>query len=109
MTEQHKSSPRAKIEHSFRYERCALIMTSNGGFGDWAEIFGDAAVATARVDRLLHHAVVIPIEGDSYRLFEHAELIPEHLRSRPLHADPNSPPKRRPGRPRKEVSPSLPA
>ena len=46
------------------YERCALLMTSNRGFGEWAEIFGDAVVATALLDRLLHHAVVIPIEGD---------------------------------------------
>lgn len=87
------------------YERCAMIMTSNRGFGDWAEIFGDTVVATALLDRLLHHAIVIPIEGNSYRLREHAALLPEPLRHRsnPLdHAD--SPPlKRRPGRPRKEV------
>ena len=62
------------------YERCAMIMTGNRGFGEWADIFGDAVVATALLDRLLHHAVVIPIEGNSYRLREHADLIPEHLR-----------------------------
>jgi DNA replication protein DnaC len=85
------------------YERCAMIMTGNRGFGEWADIFGDAVVATALLDRLLHHAVVIPIEGNSYRLREHADLIPEHLRGRPLREPtPVVELKRRPGRPRKE-------
>jgi DNA replication protein DnaC len=85
------------------YERCAMIMTGNRGFGEWADIFGDAVVATALLDRLLHHAVVIPIEGNSYRLREHAALIPEHLRGRSLREPaPATEPKRRPGRPRKE-------
>ena len=90
------------------YERCALIMTGNRGFGEWAEIFGDAVVATALLDRLLHHAVVIPIEGNSYRLREHAALIPEHLRGRALACEPSAvvPIKRRPGRPRKELAAS---
>lgn len=85
------------------YERCAMIMTGNRGFGEWADIFGDAVVATALLDRLLHHAVVIPIEGNSYRLREHADLIPEHLRGRSLREPtPVVEVKRRPGRPRKE-------
>lgn len=87
------------------YERCAMIMTGNRGFGEWAEIFGDAVVATALLDRLLHHAVVIPIEGNSYRLREHADLLPEALRNRnaqPEHSA-KEPSKRRPGRPRKET------
>ncbi len=86
------------------YERCAMVMTGNRGFGEWADIFGDAVVATALLDRLLHHAVVIPIEGNSYRLREHAALIPEHMRPRHPLADPAIPPaiKRKPGRPRKE-------
>ena len=87
------------------YERCAMILTSNRGFGEWADIFGDAVVATALLDRLLHHAVVIPIEGNSYRLREHAALIPEHLRNRPSLLEPATTPniKRRPGRPKREV------
>lgn len=87
------------------YERSAMIMTSNRGFGEWAEIFGDAVVATALLDRLLHRAVVVPIEGNSYRLREHAALIPENMRSRGSLLDPQSsqPVKRRPGRPSKEV------
>lgn len=60
-----------------RYERGAMILTSNRGFGEWGEIFGDPVVASALLDRLLHHAVVISIEGNSYRLREHAALVPE--------------------------------
>jgi DNA replication protein DnaC len=86
------------------YERCAMILTSNRGFSEWADIFGDAVVATALLDRLLHHAVVIAIEGNSYRLREHADLVPEHLRSRPLPKIIEMPePKRRRGRPAKEA------
>lgn len=87
------------------YERSAMVMTSNRGFGEWAEIFGDAVVATALLDRLLHRAVVIPIEGNSYRLREHAALIPESMRTRGSILDPAGaqPVKRRPGRPPKEV------
>jgi DNA replication protein DnaC len=91
------------------YERCAMIMTGNRGFGEWADIFGDAVVATALLDRLLHHAVVIPIEGNSYRLREHAALIPEHMRlGHPLTEPTAVPVKRRPGRPRKEPERSYP-
>ena len=88
------------------YERCAMILTSNRGFGDWAEIFGDTVVATALLDRLLHHAIVIPIEGNSYRLREHAALIPEPLRHRPNPiTKPDDAPaeKRRPKKTKKEV------
>ena len=86
------------------YERCAMVMTGNRGFGEWADIFGDAVVATALLDRLLHHAVVIPIEGNSYRLREHAALIPEHMRPRHTLSEPTvtAPIKHRPGRPRKD-------
>ncbi len=84
-----------------RYERGAMILTSNRGFAEWGEIFGDAVVATALLDRLLHHAVVVQIEGSSYRLREHAALVPENLRARPNPHD-IDPPRRR-GRPRKEV------
>jgi DNA replication protein DnaC len=83
-----------------RYERGAMILTSNRGFAEWAEIFGDAVVATALLDRLLHHAVVIQIEGSSYRLRQHAELVPESLRTRSA-LPTTSAPKRR-TRPKKE-------
>ncbi len=65
-----------------RYERGAMILTSHRGFAEWGEIFGDSVVATALLDRLLHHAVVFQIEGSSYRLREHADLLPEHIRSK---------------------------
>ena len=64
-----------------RYEKGAMILTSNRGFAEWGEVFGDPVVATALLDRLLHHAVVIQIEGASYRLRAHADLMPEHTRS----------------------------
>jgi DNA replication protein DnaC len=52
-----------------RYERGSIIITSNKSFGQWAEVFGgDGAVASAILDRLLHHATVINIRGPSYRL-----------------------------------------
>jgi len=54
-----------------------MILTSNRGFAEWGEVFGDTVVATALLDRLLHHAVVIQIEGSSYRLRQHADLVPE--------------------------------
>jgi DNA replication protein DnaC len=65
-----------------RYEKGAMILTSNRGFAEWGEIFGDPVVATALLDRLLHHAVVFQIEGSSYRLREHADLLPEHIRTK---------------------------
>ena len=65
-----------------RYEKGAMILTSNRGFAEWGEVFGDPVVATALLDRLLHHAVVIQIEGSSYRLRQHADLVPEHIRSK---------------------------
>src|SRR5690606_8953567 len=80
-----------------RYEKGAMILTSNRGFAEWGEVFGDPVVATALLDRLLHHAVVIQIEGSSYRLRQHAELVPEHVRSRALITPPPAP--RRRGRP----------
>jgi DNA replication protein DnaC len=53
---------------SARYERASLIVTSNKPFGRWGEVFGDDVVAAAMIDRLVHHAEVISLKGDSYRL-----------------------------------------
>jgi DNA replication protein DnaC len=53
---------------SSRYERASLIVTSNKVFGRWGEVFGDDIVAAAMIDRLVHHAEVIALKGDSYRL-----------------------------------------
>lgn len=53
-----------------RYERASLIVTSNKSFLDWGEIFNDHVLATAVLDRLLHHATTLNIKGESYRLKE---------------------------------------
>ena len=53
---------------SSRYERASVIVTSNKPFGRWGEVFGDAVVAAAMIDRLVHHAEVVSLKGDSYRL-----------------------------------------
>jgi DNA replication protein DnaC len=53
---------------SARYEKASMIVTSNKPFGKWGEIFGDDAVATAMIDRLIHHADILSLKGDSYRL-----------------------------------------
>ena len=85
-----------------RYERGAVILTSNRGFSEWGEVFGDTVVAAALLDRLPHHAIVIEIAGNSYRLREHAKLVPDSLRLPPVSAQ--AKPKRRRGRPRKKSS-----
>ena len=53
---------------SARYERGSIILTSNKSYGDWGTIFGDPIIATAILDRLLHHSTTINIRGESYRL-----------------------------------------
>ena len=88
-----------------RYERGAMILTSNRGFAEWGEVFGDPVVATALLDRLLHHAVVVQIEGSSYRLRQHVDLVPDTMRI-PSAALTQVPPRRR-GRPPK-ARPSAP-
>ncbi|MCZ8099236.1 MAG: IS21-like element helper ATPase IstB [Burkholderiales bacterium] len=85
-----------------RYEKGAMILTSNRGFAEWGDVFGDPVVATALLDRLLHHAIVIQIEGSSYRLRQHAALMHEHLRSKAAISPPmQSQPSRPRGRPPK--------
>ena len=53
---------------SARYERSSIILTSNKSYGDWGSIFGDPIIATAILDRLLHHSTTVNIRGESYRL-----------------------------------------
>src|SRR5437868_5437153 len=55
---------------SARYERGSIILTSNKSYGEWGSVFGDPVVASAILDRLLHHSTTINIRGDSYRLKE---------------------------------------
>ena len=55
---------------SARYERGSIILTSNKSYGDWGSVFGDPIIATAILDRLLHHSTTVNIRGESYRLKE---------------------------------------
>lgn len=55
---------------SARYEKGSILLTSNKSYGEWDSIFGDAVIATAVLDRLLHHSTTVNIRGDSYRLKE---------------------------------------
>ena len=50
------------------YERVSLIITSNKSFDSWAEMMGDSIMTTALLDRLLHHARIFNLEGESYRI-----------------------------------------
>jgi DNA replication protein DnaC len=56
---------------SRRYEHGSIILTTNRGIAAWGEIFEDSTVAAAILDRLLHHATVLQIDGDSYRMRGH--------------------------------------
>jgi len=67
---------------SRRYERASLVVTSNKPFSAWGEIFGDDAAAVAMVDRLIHHAELISLKGDSYRLKDR-DLGPRPSRQSP--------------------------
>lgn len=55
---------------SRRYERGALLITSNKSFGQWGQVFGDDMLAAAILDRVLHHSITLTIKGESYRLRE---------------------------------------
>jgi DNA replication protein DnaC len=58
-----------------RYERGSIIVTSNRSFEQWGEILGDAMVAAALIDRLVHHATMISLKGKSYRLRERGQGV----------------------------------
>ncbi len=60
---------------SRRYEHGSIILTTNRGIADWGQIFEDTTVAAAILDRLLHHATVLSITGDSYRMRRHRDAI----------------------------------
>jgi len=57
-----------------RYETASTVLTSNKGFEEWGEIFGDEVMAAALIDRLLHHCHIVSIRGNSYRMRHHSEL-----------------------------------
>ena len=60
--------PTSCSRSSARYERASLIVTSSKPFSAWGEIFGDEVTAVAMIDRLVHHAEILALKGDSYRL-----------------------------------------
>jgi len=68
---------------SRRYERGSIIITSNRGFEQWGEILGDAMVAAALIDRLVHHATMITLKGKSYRLRERGLDVTPATHARP--------------------------
>lgn len=75
---------------SARYERGSIVLTANKGFAEWGEVLGDTVIATAMLDRLLHHSHVLNIRGESYRLREkkRAGLFgPLHPRPEVINAD----------------------
>ncbi len=51
-----------------RHEKSSTIITSNKAFDEWSELFHDTVIVTAILDRLLHHSVVVNINGNSFRL-----------------------------------------
>ncbi len=57
-----------------RYERASTVLTSNKGFEEWGGIFLDEVMASALIDRILHHCHLVNIRGNSYRMREHMEL-----------------------------------
>ena len=64
---------------SRRYEKGSIILTSNKSYGDWGSLFPDVAIASAILDRLLHHSTTLTMRGESYRLKEkrRAGLVPQ--------------------------------
>jgi DNA replication protein DnaC len=81
-----------------RYENASTVLTSNKGFEDWGEIFGDDVMAAALIDRLLHHCHVVSIRGNSYRLRHHADVY-----SALTHSQEDDQPQSRRKRSRREV------
>src|SRR5260370_21475757 len=80
---------------SRRYEHASTVLTSNKGFEDWGEVFGDDVMAAALIDRLLHHCHIVNIRGNSYRMRRHRDLVG---RLAAAHPKPPAPRTRRPSR-----------
>ncbi len=69
---------------SRRYERGSIVVTSNRSFEQWGEILGDAMVAAALIDRLVHHATMVTLKGKSYRLRERGAGVVPAAQAPPL-------------------------
>jgi DNA replication protein DnaC len=83
------------------YEQTSVIITANKGFNQWGEVFGDEVIASAVLDRLLHHSHIIAIQGASYRIREKQER-PAKSPERPLEKDVDKPVKNSDNQPSKE-------
>jgi len=75
---------------SDRYERKGTIITSNKGLRSWAEVIHDSSLATALIDRLMHHGEVFYLSGDSYRLRGKKKLLEDNASAPELGAEPKS-------------------
>lgn len=56
-----------------RYDHGSIVLTTNRGISQWGEIFDDTVVAAAMLDRLMHRSVIVPIDGESYRMRAHQQ------------------------------------
>jgi DNA replication protein DnaC len=65
---------------SYRYEKASTIFTSNKSFSEWGEVIGDQVMASAILDRILHHCSTVNIKGDSYRLKDRGKGNPPPYR-----------------------------
>ncbi len=68
-----------------RYERASTVMTSNKGFEEWGQVFGDEVMAAALIDRVLHHCHIVSIRGNSYRIRHHRDLWDDDPSEPPHH------------------------
>jgi hypothetical protein len=82
---------------SRRYQRAATVLTSNKSFEEWGEILGDDVMASALIDRLVHHCHIVNMQGNSYRMRHHPDLKRQFTPPRP--PLPAAAPGRRPRRP----------
>jgi len=57
-----------------RYEHASTVLTSNKSFEEWGAVFGDDVMASALIDRLLHHCHIVNIRGNSFRMRQHSDL-----------------------------------
>src|SRR5205823_6758543 len=79
-----------------RYQHASTVLTSNKGFEEWGDIFGDDVMAAALIDRLVHHCHIVNIRGNSYRMRQHTELhralgAPRHPPARSTQRSSSSP------------------
>jgi DNA replication protein DnaC len=82
-----------------RYEKGSLLITTNQRVSDWGTVFGDEVLATAILDRLLHHSHTLMISGESYRLREKRKTGLFRPMVTPVAAEPEKPTRRRPDSP----------